>query len=176
RLTNARNGYTHLYAFGATEYAKEHVLVAEAAWGPRPPGAHVYHRNRDRRDNRPDNLEYLGAAAHGSYHGLEQWRQATDEQRRTKVAQLVGGLSRRRSYAGADNPRYGKRGGSERQCLRCATSFYNNPPSRAGRKFCSAACYRAARRDGLNHRLVSIQDPGPPPMAANNREAVHKYI
>lgn len=36
-----------------------HALVARAFLGPRPPGAVIDHRNADKHDNRPANLEYV---------------------------------------------------------------------------------------------------------------------
>src|SRR3990167_5147106 len=49
-----------------------HSLVAEAFHGPRPPKHVVNHRNGTKRDNRPENLEYVtqkGNVAHAFANG-----------------------------------------------------------------------------------------------------------
>lgn len=50
-----------------------HELVALAFIGPRPEGYHINHINGNKRDNRPDNLEYVTAAenvAHARANGM----------------------------------------------------------------------------------------------------------
>jgi DNA polymerase I-like protein with 3'-5' exonuclease and polymerase domains len=170
----AAQGYMHLYAYSAFEYSKQHVLVAEATHGPRPEGAHVHHRNHDRTDNRPENLLYEMAHEHRAYHGRESYGRQDPEQRRARIDRLREGLKRRRSYAGAGNPNFGKRRGSTSRCLFCDRSFYRWPSARG--KFCSRECYHAAQRDGLNHKLASIEYLGPQPTVAITVEPDHNYV
>lgn len=47
----------------------EHRFVAEQIRGQRlPPGVHVHHKDEDRKNNSPDNLEVLSVGAHLSLH------------------------------------------------------------------------------------------------------------
>lgn len=57
---------------GPNEYVEvyEHRLVA----GMPPPWKHVHHKNGDKTDNRPENLEILDAEEHGAIHGHDQGR------------------------------------------------------------------------------------------------------
>jgi hypothetical protein len=47
----------------------EHVLVWEREHGPIPPGHQIHHRNGDKLDNRPSNLEAVDATTHKRLHG-----------------------------------------------------------------------------------------------------------
>ena len=58
--TIAKSGFlvVNLYAAGRSSVRNVHSLVAEAFVGSRPSGMMVAHRDGDRRNNRPGNLEY----------------------------------------------------------------------------------------------------------------------
>ena len=60
RQTIAKSGFmvVNLYAAGSSSVRNVHSVVAEAFLGPRPSGMMVAHRDGDRRNNRPENLEY----------------------------------------------------------------------------------------------------------------------
>ena len=81
------------------EYA--HQLVAEAFLGPRPPGCDVHHKNNDRGDNRPENLEYITRKDHvlitmdgfrrGEAHGGSKLTE--DNVREIRCRYKAGGLT-----------------------------------------------------------------------------------
>jgi hypothetical protein len=58
--TVAKSGFmvVNLYAAGRSSVRNVHSVVAEAFLGPRPSRMMVGHRDGDRRNNRPENLEY----------------------------------------------------------------------------------------------------------------------
>jgi hypothetical protein len=49
-------------------YVLEHRMVAWDSFGPFDPTCHVHHLNRDKLDNRPENLRVLTSSAHGREH------------------------------------------------------------------------------------------------------------
>ena len=165
------SGYTHLYSSGATIYTKEHLLVAEAAYGPRPEGYVVHHKDGNKQNNHPRNLEYVLRSEHCSMHGMENYSRQDHSKRLRKLRE---GLKRRRSYVGMANPNFGKLGGVRFSCACCGKMVYR-PQSRAG-KFCSSKCYWSARRDGNNHKIVAIEFVGEQPMVAITVEPDHNFV
>ena len=154
-------GYVGLYAHKAIEYAKEHVEVARTALGERPEGHDVHHRNGNRQDNRPENLQYVLASEHKSEHSARTARRCWDDpETAAKMARGISrALARRGGHGGERNPRYGdRRRRGDGSCLRCGASFtfFLSTP----RKYCSRDCYALARAQGLNHRVVSIWPDG----------------
>lgn len=61
------SGYVRVRV-GPNDWPYEHRHVWESANGPIPDGFHVHHRNHDRSDNRPENLELLDGRAHNRHH------------------------------------------------------------------------------------------------------------
>lgn len=55
--------------------ALEHRLVWEATHGPIPPRHVIHHINRDRTDNRLENLQLLSAGEHSTLHNREDQKQ-----------------------------------------------------------------------------------------------------
>lgn len=75
--TRSRNvkdtGYVRVKVPGHPEadargWAYEHRVVAHDTWGPIPAGHQVHHRNHDRADNRPSNLDIVSIPEHGEHH------------------------------------------------------------------------------------------------------------
>ncbi len=170
RQTKGGEGYTHLYSDSAFRYSKEHLLVAEAHHGLRPPGFETHHKNRNKQDNHPDNLEYVPESVHRSLHGKESY---ASQDHAARIEALREGIKRRRSYNGEDNPNFGKRRGSYVSCWECGTEFYAYPST--PRKYCSPQCYHAAQSTGLNHKLVSKEPVGQQSMWAITVENDHNY-
>ena len=69
-----KKGYHRVYDPRQRRLRMEHVLVWESFHGPVPAGYLVHHRNRDKLDNRPDNLELLATTPHKRLHGGCVWR------------------------------------------------------------------------------------------------------
>lgn len=71
-------GYVRVYAPMHKEanswgYVYEHRVIAERIVGRElAPGEVVHHKNGERWDNRPDNLEVMGAREHGRLHRQRQ--------------------------------------------------------------------------------------------------------
>lgn len=78
-----------------------HALVAAAFIGERPTGAHVNHKNCNKTDNRPENLEYVtprenmlhahanGRTARGARHGRYTKPEGTARGERVNTARLT---------------------------------------------------------------------------------------
>lgn len=61
--------YCPMHPTASCGYVKEHRVVAETKCGRSlAPGEMVHHRNGDKTDNRPENLEVMTAAAHTRLH------------------------------------------------------------------------------------------------------------
>jgi hypothetical protein len=61
------NGYARLHPTGAPEITREHRFILQQLHGEVP--AHAHHKNGNKLDNRPENLEGLSAHEHLSQHG-----------------------------------------------------------------------------------------------------------
>lgn len=184
-----RSAYEHLYAHSAIEWSKTHVEVARAALGPRPLGHDVHHRNENTLDNSKRNLEYKLASAHRSAHG-KKVATANWANRRIRARMMKGLREnadrwvREGTFKGPRLYRVLPR--SKITCEECGAVFLCRPARRfcsqachkihrrpkrpclrcgcatkRGRtKFCSRSCWRAAVREGLNHKVVSVERDG----------------
>jgi uracil-DNA glycosylase family 4 len=164
------NEYETLYSYSAFKYVKTHIVVAAAAHGPRPDGMHVHHKDEDRFNNSPNNLEYKLIGEHLSEHSTEgareQWK---DPGVRAKMrAGISRSIAARGGYHGENNPNYGNRSGEEVVCPNCGESTYTTKGQH--KKFCSAKCYNAFRvknpvkrgtkYSDLNHKVVAVINDG----------------
>jgi predicted Zn-ribbon and HTH transcriptional regulator len=64
---------------GTRHYDLEHRLVWTEAHGPIPDGYIIHHKNRDRTDNRLENLQMLPQGLHRRGHRGDRWARAYDE-------------------------------------------------------------------------------------------------
>ena len=77
------NGYVQIYQPGhvlanAQGHVYLHRLVAWEAFGPFDPSMHVHHKDHDRTNNDPTNLEIVTAEEHGRRHRVHDRNQALD--------------------------------------------------------------------------------------------------
>lgn len=73
RLSHDGYQYVKLRCDGRVKFCKVHILVAEAFIGLRPDGLVVNHRDKDRQNNRPENLEWV-TVQRNTEHGWETGR------------------------------------------------------------------------------------------------------
>lgn len=171
RRTVTGKGYVSLYSDSYFQYTKEHELVAEVEHGPRSDGYEVHHKDGNKENNLPENLEYRTVHDHRSEHAQKNYALQDHQYRITKLRE---GLKNRRSYTGQGNPNYGKGLATPFTCLLCG-NIRILPPSR-NMKYCSSACYQQARSVGLNHTITSIEYIGVQPMHAIEVENTHNYV
>jgi len=170
RCVSKSKGYTHLYAYSAFEYTKEHLLVADAELGPRLPGFDVHHLDGDKQNNNPENLKYENVRAHRGQHSRQAYR---TQDHSLRLAHLRMAISHR-DFRGKKNPNYGNKRGAVCHCGHCDKAFYRFPSQ--AKKYCSRACYSEARRLGNNHKIVGIRYLGERPMHAITVDKTHNFV
>lgn len=82
--------HSHGYIRWGKSYV--HRIVAEAWYGPIPPGHHVHHKDGDKSNNHPDNLQIMSASAHQRGHGSEH-RVWSDEMDAVLVSSYRAGIT-----------------------------------------------------------------------------------
>lgn len=110
-------------------YRRMHVVVWEWATGQsKPEGFVIHHRNEDRGDNRPENLELMSKGDHNRHH---QWGTVRDAAARARIAAGAADSWTRRSFRTCT-------------CEECGGTF----STRSGRtpRWCSKACRSRKRR------------------------------
>lgn len=102
--TSTANGYVRLYRPGhplasGDGYVLEHrYVVWEAGIDPR--GKHVHHKNSDKNDNRPENLEVIDPSTHIRQH-IEADGRITNQSGTYEIMGSLRGLEARRARAEA---------------------------------------------------------------------------
>lgn len=66
-------GYEKVSSLGKFGSILTHRAVSEFLDGPIPDGYVVHHKNANKTDNRPENLEQVSKAAHSEEHSTERW-------------------------------------------------------------------------------------------------------
>lgn len=95
-------GYPTWYAHrGSFKYSFKHHLVADAYLGSRPEGNHVHHKDEDKTNYKPTNLEYVDGPTHTATHGRQNYPKQDHEYR---LQRLREGIKNRQSYEGEANP------------------------------------------------------------------------
>jgi len=149
------NYRSHMYSHKAIEYTKEALTVSQLVYGARPEGYEVDHIDGNPGNDIPENLQYLLQSEH---RAKDSPRSYARQDHTLRLEKLREALRTKRDYRGYLNLRYGYRKGPQLECLYCSVDFYA-PPCKQ-QKYCSTDCYWNARREGHNHKVVSIEYVG----------------
>lgn len=114
RLAHVHDGYSGRYPTwylrSNRKYVKKHELVAKFNLGPTTIGDEIDHRDGDVENWQRNNLRHLAKSANRGQAAQHWWDKATPAQRAKKIESLRRGVkTKRRSYAGKNNPNYGKK-------------------------------------------------------------------
>lgn len=163
------------YSWSSFMYVPQHILTAEAVHGPRPDRCDVHHKDDNKANNHPDNLEYKDKWQHNHDHGVERYKK---QDHTLRLQNLRIGISKRRKYNGANNPN-SKLSQKDLDiiiemvhCGSTARDITNSFP----------IGYSHARRlvvkiqGGENHKLVKKEFIGMQPMYAITVESEHNYV
>lgn len=83
RGVHSRYGYARVWAANEAEIAREHRWIYETLNGPVPQEDHVHHKDENKLNNHPDNLEQRFGPDHLSEHARKMW--ADPERRRAQA-------------------------------------------------------------------------------------------
>ena len=133
------------YYLNSTIRKRLHRYVWEKEVGTIPKGFHVHHINRNKADNRIENLSIMTAKGHERLHGQEQTikelhRKLIEKARPYAVAWHKSEKGREwhsKQATGRKPPR------TEKSCSVCGNLFFGTKQQ----KFCSNACKSKFRRD-----------------------------
>lgn len=129
-----------------------HVAVWEAGNGPTPKGWHVHHKDEDRSNNQPGNLEAMPGEEHLSLHMSQPERVALSREH-IKKAQVAAsewhGTEEGREWHSRhyqENIAHLKEDLRDLVCGECGNSYQISMIWQKNSKFCSNKCRAAARR------------------------------
>lgn len=169
--------YVTLYSYSSFAYRKQHQIVTEATYGPCPDGYVVHHKDEDKKNNHPSNLEYKERGKHFSDHGKERYWEQDHEYRKQKHREQAA----TRDYYGAANPHYGHHEPRPHlrvrvwsECALCGRLFDHIPSH--PRKYCTKEHYLDARWGRVNHKLVAIERVDTCPMVDITVEPYHNFV
>lgn len=171
RRLRQKSGYINLYAekaFG--QYTIEHREIMRCLNGGLPDNCHIHHKDGNKSNNLPENLEILDELEHLSHHAKINYQR---QDHTLRIANQKISVQHRRSYKGEGNPNFGKGTSYVTNCLKCDKEI-QSAPSQA-RKYCSKDCFQAAQKHGLNHRITKIEYIGIQPMWAITVENDHNF-
>jgi predicted nucleic acid-binding Zn ribbon protein len=138
-----------------------HVYVWEKQNGPVPKGYDVHHKDLDKDNNEPLNLEIRPAGWHSSFHSkkyAEDNYEAVIEKMNTKARPAAS-----KWHGSPEGRRWHSKHGKEVfknmvkhkvTCIQCGKSFMTYQPTRA--KFCSDACAAKYRRAAKTDDVTKI--------------------
>lgn len=144
-----RGGY---YKADDGEYL--HQAVWRGNFGPIPDGWHVHHRNTNKLDCSPDNLECLSPAEHGARHMEDADRRAVSSRHIRTAVSAAAEWRKRNPERSAEIAKLGAaslferlavRGRDTLACARCDKPYQGYAHLRQ-RGFCSASCQGMARK------------------------------
>lgn len=169
-------GHKTWYSRSAFEYDYQHVFVAEAFHGPRPIGYETHHRDENKHNNDPSNLEYLTKSDHDRLHSKETYAKQDHSYRLEKLRE---GIKERQTYKGTANPNNRIYTGGmeiiERMVLQDGATA-RDVATLFGLSYGYSRRLVKGIGTDLNHKIVSIEDIGIQPMWAITVEGDHSYI
>lgn len=143
----------------------EHHLVAAWLFGDYDKETlDIHHKDHNRMNNTPENLELVPKIDHKSHHGKRWWNSLSPEDQKSHMEKVSQGyevaLKKGMSFKGENNPRYGTGTGETTNCLVCGADVYSHPSyvkKYGPRKYCGQKCYFEDKR-GRNHKVVSVRN------------------
>jgi DNA polymerase I-like protein with 3'-5' exonuclease and polymerase domains len=162
------HGYIHLYSRSAFMYTKEHKLVAEAVYGPQPEGTDLHHKNENKSDNHPSNLEYKPESDHRSDHARGKPMPRKDRK------QWRANLTASANNVGSANPRWNKGVGCTCWCEVCGSRYYN--PDKTVLQPKCRTCRKQVLVEASNHKITKLEYIGMQPMWAIEVTPDHNYV
>lgn len=177
RLSHVKEGMVGRYptwALGSlTSGQWKHKAIADFKFGSIPYGMDIHHIDHNVHNWVNSNIELKEFSENRAEAAQSWWGNATEEERKAKLASLVAGIERRRSYEGDENPNY-TGAGYDDECSVCGRKFrvYMQSSSARWAGFCTRKC------QGLptNHRVVSVEPDGWDDIYQITVDDLHNYV